>query len=355
MSEPLVVLEQVTSREAPIALAAATLSLGIGAHAFIGTREDAVGLALATIAGRVRVRSGSLRVLGKAAGDRRVRKEIAHVGREVVLPEVMRVGEVLEMAAEIRGEPRGDPRVRLERLGIAALLARKVRTLLPAEARAVALAEALTCSAKIVLLDEPYVDVDPRAASHLAAAVRARALDGCVVVATASLREAAELADDHLLFDRGRFVHRTTALSGVAARGAGPARLRAIVEDPRTLLAALAAETAPVAIEAGPRSVTLSGPDLLTLADAMTRAALRANVEIASLRAEAPPLEELRASIAGDAAAAYRAATERHAPAPLAPPLALPPSPPPTSSPLSSPPPAAPSPSAQPPSQGGAE
>jgi ABC-type multidrug transport system ATPase subunit len=326
-SEALVVLENVTSREAPVALAPATFSLGIGAHALVGTREDAVGLVLATIAGRVRARSGSVRVLGATPHDLRVRKAIAHVGREVALPEVMRVGEVLEMAAAVRGEPIGDPRVRLERLGIAELLPRRVRTLLPAEARAVALAEALTSTAKIVLLDEPYVDVDPRAASRLAAAVGARAVDGCVVVATASLREAAELADDHLLFERGRFVHRTTALSDVIARGAGPARLRAIVEDPRTLLAALAAETAPVSIEAGPRSVTVSGPDVLALADAVARAALRANVEIVSLRAEAPPLEELRASIAGDAAAAYRAATERHAP-PAPPPASFAPPPP---------------------------
>ena len=326
MSDDVVVsLENVTAREAPVALGPVTFTLATGAHALVGTRDDGVGLALAAIAGRTKARAGAVRVLGSVPRDARVRTAIAHVGREIALPEVLRVDEVLAMAASIRGEPVGDPRVRLERLGVAALLTRKVRTLLPGEARAVAIAEALTSTARVVLLDEPYVDLDPRAASHLAAAVRARATEACVVVATASLREAAELADDHLLFERGRFLHRATALADVAARGSGPARLRAVTSDPRTLLAALAAETAPVAIEAGPGFVVVSGPDVVALADAVARASLRANVEITSLRSEAPPLDELRASIAGDAAGAYQAAVRRNvAPAPL-PSLAAPP------------------------------
>ncbi len=335
MTDALVILENVTAREAPVALSPTTFTLAAGVHAFIGAPADGAGLALAAISGRARPRAGTVRVLGASPRDRATRTKIAHVGREIALPEVLRVFEVLEMAAAVRGEPAFDVRVRLERLGIEGLLTRKVRSLLPGEARAVALAEALTSTARVILLDEPYVDVDPRAASRLAEAVRGRGRDTCVVVATASLREASELADDHLLFERGRFVHRTTALADVAARGAGPARLTAIVEDPRTLLAALAAETAPVSIEAGPRSVTVSGSDVVALADAIARAAIRANVEISSLRAEAPPLDELRASRASAAAAAYRAATERpppsSAPTPPAPPApAAPPAPPPT-------------------------
>jgi ABC-type multidrug transport system ATPase subunit len=303
------------ARAAPIALAPTTFALDAGAHALVGAPDDGVGLLLEAIAGRTRARAGRVYVLGGAPTDRWIARSIAHVARDVALPEVLRVGEVLAMAANVRGEPPRDPRARLEALGIAELFTRKVRSLLPSEARAVAIAEALTSTARVVLLEEPYARVDPRTASRLAAVVRERAATGtCVVVATASLREAADLSDDHLLFERGRLIHRNNALAQVTAHGAGPARLRAVVSDARTLLAALAAETAPVAIEADARSVTLIGPDLVALADAMARASIRANVEIESLRAEGPPLEELRASIAGDAAAAYRAAVERRAP-----------------------------------------
>lgn len=287
MSVPLVVLEAATAREAPVLLAPATFALGPGVHALIGTRDDGVGLVLSALAGLTRVRSGTVRVLGGEPTARSVRPAVAYVGREIALPEVLRVGEALAMAARIRGAA-ADPRAALERLGVTDLLPRRVKTLLPSEARAVALAEALAGGAKVLLLDEPFIDVDPRAAAHLAAALRARAEGVCVVVATASLREAAELADDHLLFERGRFVHRTTALGDLTARGEGLARLRATTLDPRTLLAALAAETAAVSIEAGPGSVTVAGPDVVLLADALARAALRANVEISSLRVEAP-------------------------------------------------------------------
>jgi ABC-2 type transport system ATP-binding protein len=306
----LVRLDGVTARAAHVALGPLRLELAPGAHTVVGTREDGTSLLLDVLAGRARVRSGSLEVLGGAPSG--AARGIAHVPREAALPEVMRVSEVLELAAQIRGEARRDPSVRLGALGIAELAGRRAKSLAPDEARAVLACEALTSSARVVLFDEPYAPLDPRAAAHFASAVRRRAAEGaCVVVATASLREASELADDQLVLERGTLVHRGNALAQVLAPGARSPRLRAVTAEPRALLSALASEQAVATIEADARSVVASGPDPVAVAEAIARAALQAGVQLESLGVDAPQVEELRASLAADVDAAYRAAKDR--------------------------------------------
>jgi ABC-type multidrug transport system ATPase subunit len=187
-------------------------------------------------------------------------------------------------------------------LGIAELASRRIPSLGSDEARAVALCEALTSNARLVLLDEPYAIVDPRAASHLATAVRRRAAEGaCVLVATASVREASEVADVPLVLERGALVRRSPSLAQLVSPGAGKARLRATSGGARALLAALATEPNAASFEADARSVVVSGTDPLEVARAVARAAVRAGVQIESLRAEVPRVEELRASLKGRA------------------------------------------------------
>jgi ABC-type multidrug transport system ATPase subunit len=305
-------VDALTARQAPYALGPVTASFGAGVHALVGARHDGVGVLLAAIADRTRVRSGGVRILGGSAGDPAIARAVAYVPLEPVLPEVLRVREMLELAADVRREPAMDPRARLEVLGIADLGERVVRTLRPEEARAVALCEALTSLARVVLLDEPYARIESRAATNLASAVSARAADGaCVLVATASLREAVSMATDVLVFDKGALARRAAPDAALLARTSGPARFRIKSSDARALLAALAGDEAIAALEADPNGIVAAGPDAVQVAQAIARAAVRAGVEIESMRAEAPTLEELRASLAGDAAAAFEVARMR--------------------------------------------
>jgi len=308
-----ITLEAVAARRAPLTLARLSLSWGAGVHSVVGAPADGGPLLLALVAGQARLRTGRLRVLDGAPLDARVRRHVARVSLAPPLPEALRTHEVLAMAATLRGEPASDPQVRLAALGVESLARRRVGTLAPEEARAVALAEALTSTrVRVVLLEEPLVGIDPRAAARLPELLRARGLDGCaVLVATASLRDAGDLADDHVLLRGGTVAGRAASLDELAAFSAGGVRVRILVSDPRALLAALAAEAAVEAVARREGAVVARGRDAPALAAAVGRAVVASGVDLTEIRVEPPSMDEARDAAAGIATATYEAAYAR--------------------------------------------
>jgi ABC-type multidrug transport system ATPase subunit len=290
------------ARRGRVALSAISAEWGPGAHAILGTADDGGPLLLSVIAGRVAPRSGRARVLGEDPRHRSVRPRVAHVPMEVALPDALRVDEALALAATLRGEPARDAVARLAPLGIEALAQRAVRSLPLAEARAVALAEALTSEAvRVVLVEEPFAAMDARAAGRVANLLRARADAGVVVVvATASVGDAADVADDHLLLRRGAVVRRggsDDALVGFWHDG-DQARLRVVMrdaEDGRALAAALARQPEVLGVERLVGAVCARGRDAEPLAQAAARAAIEAGVDVTELRFDPPSLDEARA------------------------------------------------------------
>jgi ABC-type multidrug transport system ATPase subunit len=245
---------------------------------------------LALIAGRERPRAGSVRVTDGEPTRAEVRPRIAHVPLHPVLPEALRVDEVLRTAAAIRGDAPSDPAARLALLGVESLARRPVRSLFVEEVHTVALAEALTSSrAQVLLLEEPLLALDPRATSRVAEAIRARAREGrAVVLATASLRDAAELADDHVLLRGGKVVGRGgSGIDGLAVPADG-VRLRIVASDPQELLAAVASEETVEAVARRGAAVIVRGRSPSALAEAVGRAVTISGVEITELRFELP-------------------------------------------------------------------
>lgn len=308
----MIALEGVAARRPPMALARLSAAWGGGAHAVVGAREDGGPLLLAIVAGHARPRAGSVRVLQGSPGDAAVRPRVAYVPLEPALPDAMRVREVLALAAAVRGEPAADAAERLAVLGVASLAPRPVRTLAPEEARAVALAEAVTSpSVRVLLVEEPLVGVDPRAVTRLPEALRARARDGCaVLVATASLRDAGDLADDHLLLRRGAVAGRATSLAELAAFATDGVRVRVVASDPQALLAAVARDPAVEAVARRDAAVVARGRDVIALAAAVGRAVVESGVDVTEMRVEPPSLDDARSASAG-VAAAYETAYAR--------------------------------------------
>jgi ABC-type multidrug transport system ATPase subunit len=305
----------------PFSATPLTVRFGPGAHALLGRQEDGVGALLAVLAGRGVVRGGRCEIAGKRLGTVEARRAVAYVPREVSLPDALRVEEAFRVADAIRGSATATVAARLESMGIAHLARRSVRTLAPEEARAVALAEAITSCAPVLLLEEPLTGMEPQAAAYVRAGLRARAArtDACLVVATASVRDATELADDVLVFDRGVLVRRSGPSDALTLGVTLGARVRVLCADPRALTAALATEPATRAIEAEAEgAVVASGATLREVAAAIGRAAVRAQVDVQALVPEPAPLEEIRAAASGDAAGAYRGAWERARAAALA-------------------------------------
>jgi ABC-type multidrug transport system ATPase subunit len=311
-ADQLIELHEVTARLPPLALAPVTASIRPGITALVGTREDGVALLLAVLAGREPPKKGKLTVLGGGFSPA-TRAAIGYVPLDAVLPESLRVDEVLDLAARVRGEPVRDAVARLDVLGVGALARRRVRSLAPDEVRAVAAAEALSSTKTTVLLfEEPFAVMDARASAAIGGELQRRARDGaCVVFTTASTREAHELATHDIVFERGVVRRQGKPLDPVAIEGARGAAIRVVVSNIKALLAALGEEVDVTRLEASPNSVLVRGGSALELARAIGRAVKRADVELESMRIEPLPLTPLRAAVGGDLAAEYKAAFDR--------------------------------------------
>ncbi|HTB74855.1 MAG TPA: ATP-binding cassette domain-containing protein [Polyangiaceae bacterium] len=289
----MIALEDVAARRRPLALSKLSRIWAAGSHAVLGSRGDGGPLLLALVAGLARPRSGRVRVLDGAPTDAAVRRQIAFVALEPALPEAMRVREVLALAAAVRKEPPREVAERLAALGVETLADRKVASLSRPEARAVALAEAVTSSVvRVILVEEPLVTMDPRAAGRVSEALRGRGRDGCaVVVTTASLRDAGELADDWVGLRGGTFAGEAACVDTLVEASADGANLRVVLRhagEVPALVAALAQESDVDAIERDEGSVRLRGRDATALARAAGRAAVEADVDIAELRIDGP-------------------------------------------------------------------
>jgi ABC-2 type transport system ATP-binding protein len=305
-----IALRSVVARRAPLARSSLTIEWGPGLHAIVGTVADGGPLLLALVAGREPVRAGALRVLDRAPDDPAVRPQIALVPMTPPLPEALRVHEVLALAATLRGEAQVPAEARLGKLGIEALSDRSVRSLSHEEARAVAMAEALTSTrVRVLLVDEPLVGMDPRATGRLPALLRERArLGATLLLATASVRDAGELADDHTVLQQGALLGRAPSLDALAAFAAAGARMRVLASDPQALLAALAREPEIEAVARRDGVVVARGQRATELAQAVGRAVLEAGVDVLEMRLEPPSLDDARAAVAGSAQGTFEAA-----------------------------------------------
>lgn len=309
----MIALEGVAARRVPMTLVSLSCQWGPGVHTILGTPADGGPLLLALVAGAARPRAGRVRVLGQPPNNPAVRAAIAFVPLVPALPEALRVEEALDVAAALRGDSAGAAAPRLEALGVRALAARRIGTLAPEERRAVALAEATTSeSVRILLLEEPLVDVDPRAAGRLPDLLRARAREGrAILVATASPRDAGELADDHVTLRRGTIVGRAASLEALSGFAPGGARMVILSTDPQALIAAISLQSAVEAVARRDAAVVARGRDATTLAAAVGRAVLASGVDVTELRLEPPSLDDAREAIAGAAQATYDVAYAR--------------------------------------------
>jgi len=297
----LIALERITApRKRPL-LKDLSLAWGPGVHALVGTPADGGPLLLRLLSGSVAARGGVVRVLDGDPSEPGIRQRIAYVSLDPVLPESLRVDELLELASALRRDPPADAGTRLSVLGIGGLARRRVGSLSVAEARAVLLAEALSSSrVRVLLVEEPFLAMDPRAASSLGSAVRTCARDArAVLVATASLRDAGELADDHVLLRAGAVLGQVASLELLAGVAQPGARIRIVTGQPHALLAELAREPEIEAVARRDGSVVARGGDALELARAAGRAVVASGVDVSEMRLELPSMEDARAVTTG--------------------------------------------------------
>lgn len=266
-----------------------THELRAGRHALLGRAEDGVSVLLACIAGEARPKRGSISVLGGPPSNQRGR--VAWIPIGVKLPDVLSVEETIAVARSIRKNAAVEASSVLAPLGLEALAKRRVDTLDASEVRAVALAEALASpSVSVLLIEEPFVSMAASAASALPQMLAARK-NTCVVVSTASASDAALLADDFLVFDRGRLA---TVANDLHAASRDTPRLRIMADDTRALAAELAKKTEITRLELASHGILVEGDDAIALATAVNAAIVDARASVQSIDAEPASLEALR-------------------------------------------------------------
>ncbi|MBV9948592.1 MAG: hypothetical protein JOZ69_17220, partial [Myxococcales bacterium] len=283
---PMIVAENLAARRPGAALSGLSVAWGPGLHAVVGSPADGGPLLLALLAGAARPRSGRVRVLDAAPTDRAVRPRVAFVPVDPGLPDAPDVRAIFDLAAALRGES-SRCEERLAAVGLGPLSRRRAASLSREERHGVAVAEALTSSVvRVVLLEEPFVGIDPRASSRLPAALAARAREGAaIVVATASVRDAGALGGDALRLRRGVRAGELWPLAwpGPAPPGQG-ARVRILASDALPLATALAREEAVEAVARHDGTVLARGGDMLALAQAAARAVAASGVNVIEMR-----------------------------------------------------------------------
>lgn len=285
-----------------------TLAWQEGVLAVLGARVDGTTALLEMLAGLVPVRGGVARVFDRPPVESRTR--IAYVPLEPALPDSLRVDEIGLLDSRIRGAAPTTAESRLAPLGIEKLAARRVSSLSAGEARAVALALALTSGAKLLLIEEPLAGLDPSAPGRVIEALRARAAAGAaIVMTTSSVRDATSLADQLGVLVHGQFTHLPPSLAHV---GPGGARLRVVVgaeakTEVAKLVAALAEDPAIASIETAAFAarglsqaavaILVTGPDLLAVARAVGASAAKAGANVEAIESAVMPLEAIRARV----------------------------------------------------------
>lgn len=307
----MITLANVHAKGAPAPGKPATMLRGVtleharGVLAIIGARVDGTTLLLSVLAGNDKPKSGKVAVSAK-------RPEIAFVPLDVVLPESLKVDEVVALADALRGAPKRPTSAVLATLGVEALGARPVRSLSRAETRSVALAIALASPAKLLLIEEPVAHLDPVATARVGEVLRARAAAGAVVViTTASVRDATRLGDHLSVLTQGKITALPPELAHTGPEGA---RLRIVVAkaNAAALVGALAADGAVRTVETATfarakseeaeesvaTAVFVTGKDLLELAAAVNRASHETDTPVEAIESAVMPLDQIRAALA---------------------------------------------------------
>ena len=193
-----------------VAVDGLALELAAGEIALLlGPNGAGKSTTLAAMAGALVPSAGAIEVDGEdlATAPRAARGKVGFADQPPALYDYFTVEEHVGFIAEARGAAAADAAAVLDRLGLAKIAQRPCRELSFGMRQRVGLAAALVGPVQLVLLDETLNGLDPHAARHARAALRAAADAGAAVLMSTHLLGVAErLCDRILVMDRGKLV-----------------------------------------------------------------------------------------------------------------------------------------------------
>lgn len=204
-----------------LALDAITLDLAPGIAGLFGPNGAGKSTLLRALAGLLRPDHGSMTLDDDALDIRNedLRRRISYAGHETGLYRHLTVRENLELFASLYGV--GRPRVddMIEQVGLGDRANDQVGSLSAGLAKRAAVARALLHEPDLLLLDEPYANLDEEACELVSAAlIEWRGPGRHALVATHGAKRVKAFADASIILQRGAIVsHRVRVPEGVQA------------------------------------------------------------------------------------------------------------------------------------------
>ena len=188
------------------------LRLAPGVTGLFGPNGSGKSTLLRVIAGLLRPSRGSVSLFGVASTDvdEDFRRNIGYAGHEPGLYERLTVAENLEFFARMYGVRSARIPDVIQQLGLTERAGTRVDALSAGYLRRAAVARALVHEPAILLLDEPYANLDDDASALVSGAVT-RWRDGgtgdrVAIVATHGAKKVKAYADAGVILQRGRLV-----------------------------------------------------------------------------------------------------------------------------------------------------
>jgi heme ABC exporter ATP-binding subunit CcmA len=190
------------------------LTLEPGIHGLFGPNGSGKTTLLRVLSGLLRPTHGRVLLDGRgvSASDEDFRRMVGYAGHDTGLYRHLTVGENLNLFARLYGvSPRRIDDL-LERLDITHRLDVRAADLSAGQKRRAAVARALLHEPGLLLLDEPYANLDDDGAARVSDTVKSwRAGGRCAVIATHGAKRLKPFVDATVVLRRGELVaHRRT-------------------------------------------------------------------------------------------------------------------------------------------------
>jgi daunorubicin resistance ABC transporter ATP-binding subunit len=240
----------------------------------------------------------------------RVREMIGLTGQFAAVDELLTGRENLRMFGRLfrLSRRRADRRATelLERLGLADVADRQVKTYSGGMRRRLDLASSLITRPRILFLDEPTTGLDPRSRNEIWSVVRDLVQEGMTLLLTTQyLEEADQLADRIAVIDHGRVIAEGTG--DELKDGVGGSMVEVRLEEPRdrerarAALTGLACEEHEQAEQPG-QLVLAVGEDGVGVVAAAAGALQAAGIPVRDLSLRRPTLDDVFLELTGSAA-----------------------------------------------------
>ena len=156
-----------------------------------------------TIVGAQVITKGSLQVLGAVAGSGELRSQIGYVTQSPAVYGDLTTYQNLRYFATILGKTKRDVKRVIEQVDLVPQTDQLVDSLSGGQHARVSLAVALLGDARVLILDEPTVGLDPLLREHLWKLFRDLADEGRTLLISSHVMDEAEKCDDLLLLRDG--------------------------------------------------------------------------------------------------------------------------------------------------------